>query len=77
MPKYHMSDEARRRLDKIFTYHQPKDDQPARYVMLRDKAKELAIMICEEVRDSREQSMALTKLEECVMHANSGIARNE
>ncbi|MCJ7796360.1 MAG: hypothetical protein MUQ56_06280 [Thermoleophilia bacterium] len=26
---------------------------------------------------SREQSLAITKLEECVMHANSAIARNE
>ena len=26
---------------------------------------------------SREQSLALTKLEEAIMHANSAIARNE
>jgi len=64
-------------LDKRFTYHAPKADQPARYVLLRDKAKELAQAITENSNPSREQSLALTKLEEAVMWANAGIARNE
>ena len=60
-----------------FTYHPPKGDQPDRYVALRDKALELARLICELVPDCRERATALTRLEECSMHANAGIARRE
>jgi hypothetical protein len=60
-----------------FTYHPPKADQPKRYVMIRDQAKELAVLLVMETPDSREQSLALTALEECVMWANAAIARRE
>jgi hypothetical protein len=45
------------------------------YQLLRDAAKEYADAIVELVPTSREQALALTKLEECVMWANAGIAR--
>lgn len=64
-------------IETRFTYHPPKDDQPARYVALRDKAKELAMLIVELTPTSREQSLALTQLEDSVMWANSAIARRE
>lgn len=64
-------------LDIRFTYHAPKGDQPQRYVALRDKAKELAELIIASSKDSREQSLAITHLEEAVMWANAGIARRE
>ena len=64
-------------IDKNFTYHKPKDDQPARYEAIREKAKELARMIDEFCPESRERSLAFTKLEEMVMWANASIARNE
>lgn len=60
-----------------FMYHAPKGDQAKRYEELRNKAKELAIMINTLVPDSREKSTSITKLEESVMWANAGIARNE
>lgn len=60
----------------IFKYHAPKDGQPAKYEALRAKAKELAEMVIDLVPDSRERSIALTKIEEASMWANSGIARN-
>lgn len=63
-------------LDDIFTYHAPKEGQPAMYQQIRDKAKELAYLIDGLVPDSREKSLAMTKLEETVMWANAGIARN-
>jgi len=47
-----------------------------KYQAIRDKAKELAYLVDDLVPQSREQSLAMTKLEECVMHANAGIARN-
>ena len=64
-------------IDKNFIYHKPKDDQPARYEAIREKAKELARMIDEFCPESRERSLAFTKLEEMVMWANASIARNE
>ena len=63
-------------IEKAFTYHPPKEGQPAKYAMIRAQAKELAYMIDMHVPDSREKALAMTKLEECVMWANAGIARN-
>lgn len=64
-------------LENRFTYHAPKGDQPARYTLIRNTALEFAKMIDEYVPDSREKTIALTKLEEVSMWANAGIARNE
>jgi len=58
-----------------FTYHQPKGFQPEVYTLLREKAKELALAIVENSPESREQSLAITHLEQTVMWANAGIAR--
>lgn len=64
-------------IEKAFTYHAPKEGQPARYTVLRDKAKELAVMVDEMCPNSREKSLAMTKIEESIMWANAAIARNE
>jgi hypothetical protein len=64
-------------LDNIFSYHKPKDGQPARYEFIRAKALELATMLNHYCPDSREKSVAITKLQECVMWANASIAINE
>jgi hypothetical protein len=64
-------------LDNRFTYHTPKDDQPQRYELIRAEAKKLAQVFVEKTLESREQSIALTKLEEAVFWANAAIARNE
>lgn len=64
-------------IEKNFTYHSPKGNQPERYGRIRDKAREFAELIEAECPDSREKSLALTKLEESVMWANASIARNE
>lgn len=42
MPKNKLTDAELQQLENSYTYHPPKDDQPARYVEIRDKAKELA-----------------------------------
>ena len=63
--------------EKTYTYHAPKADQPQRYEAIRAKAKELATLIEGTCPDSREKSLAHTKLEEAVMWANASIARNE
>jgi len=64
-------------IESAFTYHAPKGDQPERYVRLRAGGKALAQFIVAATPASREQSIALTKLEEAIMWANASIARNE
>ena len=64
-------------LEKRFTYHAPKEGQPAKYTALREKAKELAYLIDGGCPNSREKSLALTKLEEVIMWSNASIARND
>lgn len=65
------------RIENDFTYHKPHGDQPERYTKIRLAAKGLALLIVETCPDRRERSVALTKLEEAVMWANSSIARHE
>ncbi len=77
MPKYNVSDEMRNRLVNSFTYHAPKSDQQERYVAIREKGKEMAFLLVENTPPSREQSLALTHLEDAIMCANRAIACNE
>ncbi len=63
-------------IQRAFTYHAPRQGQPEMYNALREKAKELANLINETCPDSRERSLAFTKLEETIMWANASIARN-
>lgn len=63
-------------VENNFSYHEPKPGQNEKYAAIREKAKELAHLINMTVPESREQSLAMTKLEECTMWANAGIARN-
>lgn len=60
-----------------FTYHAPKKGQPEKYEDIRKKAHVLAVMLQAYCPESREKSLAMTKLEECVMWANAAIARRE
>lgn len=77
MKTYVVNEAMAQRVENDFTYHSPKDDQPERYKFLRDEAKVLALNICKLTPVSREQSIALTKLEEAIFYANAAIARNE
>lgn len=63
-------------IENKFTYHAPNEEQQKRYVELRNKAKELACMIQRHCPDSREKSIAFTKLQETIMMANAAIAIN-
>lgn len=75
--KYEITPKMSEQIEKTFTYHAPKDDQPERYVTLRDAAKNLAYLIVKNTPSSREQSLAITHLEESIFYANAAIARNE
>lgn len=76
-PKYKVSAEMRDRIGNNFTYHAPTEDQIERYSVIREHGRVFATLICELTPQSREQSVALTKIEEFVMWANAAIARNE
>lgn len=69
--------QIRERVERSFTYHAPKDGQPERYVAIRDKLKEAALLIVELTPVSREQSLAITDLEAAGMWANKAIAVGE
>jgi hypothetical protein len=58
-----------------FTYHAPTEDQRITYEVLRQGARDLARLIRDVTPSSREQSLAMTSLEETVFWANAAIAR--
>lgn len=65
------------RLENDFTYHAPFENQAERYTAIRSHAKELARYLIQDCPNSRELSVALSRLEEVVFWANASIARNE
>jgi hypothetical protein len=68
---------TREDLENRFVYHAPNNRQQEKYVKLRLMAFTLAASICDYTPASREQSLAITKLEEVIFWANAAIARNE
>jgi len=62
-------------LECRFTYHEPQEGQPDLYERIRAKSRELAELIVEVTPESREQSLAVTKVEEATMWANAAVAR--
>jgi hypothetical protein len=71
--------EQQRALDAIesaYTYHPPTPEQQERYTRLRQRAKELATLIIVTTPASREQSLALTNLEQAIYFAQAAIARH-
>jgi hypothetical protein len=62
--------------DAIFTYHcSATPEDVTHFRLIREKAKEFALLLREACPPGRELAVARTKLEECVMWANAGIAR--
>jgi len=59
-----------------FSYHPPTGaEQALFYRDMREGAKRLADFIVDHTPHSREQALAITALEECVMWANAAMAR--
>ena len=61
-------------LDDLFTYHPPHEGQLDRYLAIRSSALVFAKLLNELCPDSREKSLAITRLQECVQMANASIA---
>jgi hypothetical protein len=74
---YPVDVKAEKEVHEWFTYHAPKGDQQARYVILRDEARELAFKILQLVPNCADRSAAIRKLRECIMTANAAIACEE
>lgn len=58
-----------------FTHHPPDPNQIMSMQVLRAELKRIAYIMIQNVPEGRELSLALAKLEEVMMHANSGIVR--
>lgn len=60
-----------------FTFHPVQPGQAERYEAIRAKALEFATLVVDLTPESREQSLALTALDDVVSHSNAAIARRE
>lgn len=67
----------RDQVEHTFKLHSVDGSQVDKMANIRDKAKELAVLIVELSPACREQSVALTELESSVFWANAAIARNK
>lgn len=74
---YEFTEANRADIDRRFTYHAPVAEQVERYAVLRGLGKDVARAVVQLTPVSREQSIAITKLEEAIFWANAAIARNE
>lgn len=63
-------------LEKRFSYHTPSSEKASLHELVQHGCGSLAKMLNEILPDSREKSLAFTKLEEAMMWANAAIARN-
>jgi hypothetical protein len=59
-----------------FAYHAPTGGKVKKHEGIRTECHELAKKIVAVVPPGREQAQAITKLEEVMVWANAGIARN-
>lgn len=62
---------------KRFTHHPPIEDQIDRYVTIRAAGLDLVNLLMDNCPGSREQMIAIERIEEAVMWANAAIARRE
>lgn len=63
-------------LEKIFTHHNPTEEQIKIMSEIRAKALELAQFILANTEVNRELDKCIELLEQVSMHANANIARN-
>lgn len=64
------------RIDNDFAFHPATtDEKRSAHGSVRHECRQLAHFIVDKVPAGREQSLALTALEECMHWANAGIAK--
>lgn len=69
---------TRHEIDKRFAYYRPQSKEVARrFPQIRGAVRAAARVIVDSTVPSREQSLALTKLEEAMFWASAAVARME
>lgn len=63
-------------LERNFTHHPPSGPKIVLHEKIRNDVKVIALYMADNIPESRELSLAITKLEEAVMWANAAVARN-
>ncbi len=63
------------RINWDFDYHAPDEEKIRRHEDVRAGCRTLAHLFDRSAPDSREKSLAITKLEEALLWANAAIAR--
>lgn len=76
-PQVVVTAEQQKDLGRRFSHHPPGEGGTVSHEGVRFVCKEAANYILRSVPPGREQSLALTKLEEAMFWANAGIAREE
>ena len=72
-----LEDRFNEMLEDRFDYHKVDNAQLLGMQGMRDKCKELAYILCNLVPPGRDQSIALTKLQEVMFWSNCGISAGE
>ena len=62
-------------IENRFAFHPATPERGEVHAAVRDECKALAYFIIHNVPEGREQSLAITHLEETMMWCNAGIAR--
>lgn len=60
--------------EHVFQYHPPKPQKVHDYFLIREKSKELVILLNSLCPESNELFIAIEKIREAVMWANASIA---
>jgi len=76
-PVYPLSKEDEERIEKDFVYRPSVGSQAERYVLIGAIIQRLARSLMENCPKSRELSLAITHLEECMLWAEKSISKNE
>lgn len=61
-------------IEQIFSYHAPDDGKVVAHEAVRDACKFAAHELCSVMAESPEATIAIRKLQECMMYANAAIA---
>lgn len=62
-------------LENRFNYHKPDEEKALKHHTARNECHKLALVIVALTPDGREQSLAVTKIEEAMFWANAALAR--
>lgn len=66
----------RDRMENDFAYHAPDAEKARKHEGVRAAARAFARFVADACPEGREQSLAITKIEEAMMWANAALARN-